>query len=41
MDDLVRDIFPVRRTIDDAVDQAEETSFACRTLTPKQGSVRH
>jgi hypothetical protein len=27
MDDLVRDIFPVRRTIDDAVDQAEETSF--------------
>ena len=27
MDDLIRDIFPVRRTIDDAVDEAEETSF--------------
>jgi len=30
MEDLVRDIFPIRRTIDDAVDLAEETSFACR-----------
>jgi hypothetical protein len=27
MDDLVRDIFPVRRTIDDAVDEAESLSF--------------
>ena len=35
MEDLVRDIFPIRRTIDDAVDQAEELSFACRMLTPK------
>jgi len=41
MDDLVRDIFPIRRTIDNAVDEAEALSFACRTLTPKQGSVQH
>jgi hypothetical protein len=27
MDDLVRDIFPVMRTIDDAVDEAESLSF--------------
>jgi hypothetical protein len=27
MDDLVRDIFPVRKTIDDAVDEAELLSF--------------
>jgi len=27
MDDLVKDIFPLRRTLDNAVDQAEETSF--------------
>jgi hypothetical protein len=27
MDDLVRDIFPVRKTIDDAVDEAESLSF--------------
>lgn len=27
MDDLVRDIFPVRKTIDDAVDESESLSF--------------
>lgn len=27
MDDLIRDIFPVRKTIDDAVDEAESLSF--------------
>jgi hypothetical protein len=27
MDDLVRDIFPLRRTIDDAVDDAESLPF--------------
>ena len=27
MEDLVRDIFPVRKTIDDAVDEAESLSF--------------
>jgi hypothetical protein len=27
MDDLVRDIFPVRKTIDDAVDEAESLPF--------------
>jgi hypothetical protein len=27
MDDLVRDIFPVRKTIDDSVDEAESLSF--------------
>jgi hypothetical protein len=27
MDDLVRDIFPIRRTIDNAVDEAESLSF--------------
>jgi hypothetical protein len=27
MDDLIRDIFPVRKTIDDAVDQSESLSF--------------
>jgi hypothetical protein len=27
MDDLVRDIFPVRKTIDDAVDEAESLLF--------------
>ena len=36
MDDLVRDIFPVRRTIDDAVDESELLSFACRKLTHKR-----
>jgi len=27
MDDLIRDIFPVRKTIDDSVDEAESLSF--------------
>jgi hypothetical protein len=27
MDDLVRDLIPVRRTIDDAVDEAESLPF--------------
>ena len=27
MEDLVKDIFPVRKTIDDAVDEAESLSF--------------
>jgi len=27
MDDLIRDIFPVRRSIDDAVDEAESLSI--------------
>lgn len=27
MDDLVRDILPIRRTVDDAVDEAESLSF--------------
>jgi hypothetical protein len=27
MDDLVRDIFPVRRTLDDAVDESEASPF--------------
>ena len=27
MDDLIRDIFPVRKTIDDAVDEAETLPF--------------
>jgi hypothetical protein len=34
MEDLVRDIFPVRKTIDDAVDDAESLSFRYK-IKPK------
>ena len=32
MDDLVRDIFPIRRTIDDAVDEIELLPFRYQNL---------
>lgn len=32
MDDLVKDIIPIRRTIDDAVDEAESLSFRYQKL---------
>ena len=36
MDDLVRDIFPIRRTLDDGVDEAEASPFRhARTKTSR------